>query len=249
MDSLKLHPVPSNLKSIKKWNLFGNRDEFRLIQDYFSKNLIEWFKHHGRDLPWRQTRDPYKILLSEIMLQQTQVDRVIEYYHQFLDQIPDFATLEEISEDTVIELWKGLGYYNRARNLQKIAKIIMNDYDGMFPSTKSEILALPGIGEYTTGAVMTFALNIRAPLVDTNVERVYRRIFLQDIHIQSPSELSKIYWFLADQLLPDEKYWEFNQGIMDFGAVLCKANSPICNKCFCRKFCRYYSRRSLSRFL
>ena len=240
--------VPTSINSLEQWNRFIATDEFKKIQQFFGTQLVQWFKAKGRDLPWRRTRDPYKILLSEIMLQQTQVNRVKEFYHRFLKQLPDFKSLATASEETVIELWGGLGYYNRARNLQKTAQIIMQDYHGQFPTDHADILDLPGIGEYTAGAVMTFALNLRAPLVDTNVERVYARLFLQDITISSPSEKAKIFWMIAEKLLPFSEYWEFNQGIMDFGAFLCKLPRPVCQQCPFSQFCRYYSRRSLKRF-
>lgn len=242
-------PIPTKINTLEKWSKFILTSEFKAIQDFFGVHLVRWFKKNGRDLPWRHTRDPFKILLSEIMLQQTQVDRVIGFFHRFIEQIPDFATLAIAKEETVIDLWEGLGYYNRARNLQKTAQIITNDYHGQFPTNHSDILALPGIGEYTAGAVMSFALNKRSPLVDTNVERVYGRLLLQDIKLPiSAAEKSKIFWLIAEQLLPQEEYWEFNQGIMDFGAVLCKLPNPDCNKCPFSSFCRYYHRRSLSRF-
>lgn len=213
--------------------------------------MLDWFEKNGRDLPWRKTRDPYKILLSELMLQQTQVDRVKEFYRKFLNRFPDFQSVAEADEKEILEYWEGLGYYNRARNLQKTAKLIVEKYKNQFPTDKDAILALPGLGKYTVGAVMTFALNIRQPIVDTNVDRVISRVFLPKKLLDQigKTEYSKILWLLSERLLPDENFWEFNQGIMDFGAIQCTALKPRCKSCPFSSFCRYYANNSLSRFL
>lgn len=230
------------------WQHFLESPEFDEIKAKFQSGLIEWFSHNGRDLPWRKTRDPYKILVSELMLQQTQVDRVVDFYHRFIKALPTFADVASAEEELLLELWEGLGYYNRVRNLQKTAKIIQEKYSGVFPQDREDILNLPGIGEYTAGAVMTFALEKRAPIVDTNVNRVISRIFLSTSRIETASQLEKILWLLSESLLPKEKFWDFNQGIMDFGAIQCIPRKPRCNSCFSKSFCNYYQRNSLSRF-
>jgi len=183
------------------------------------------------------------------MLQQTQVDRVIVFYHEFLEKLPDFQALAQVSEPVVLKLWGGLGYYNRARNLQKVAKIVISQYHGKFPTTKEEILALPGIGEYTAGAVMSFALGIRAPIVDTNVNRVWQRLFRLPKQKLSPSSYEKILWLFSEAILPEQEFWEFNQAIMDFGALQCVPQKPRCKSCPFQKFCRTYQQTSLARFL
>jgi A/G-specific adenine glycosylase len=184
------------------------------------------------------------------MLQQTQVDRVArDYYSQFLTKFPSFASIASASEEDIVAQWEGLGYYNRARNLHKLAQEIMTTYHGQFPTDREKILALPGIGEYTTGAVMTFALNLRAPLVDTNVDRVYSRIFLYPGKDLTENQKNKILWLLAESLLPDFEYWEFNQGIMDFGAMICITPNPLCVQCPMKAICQHYRKSSLTRFL
>ncbi len=232
------------------WKQRIQTPEFQINVSMFQNGLLRWFNRHQRDLPWRKTHDPYKILLSELMLQQTQVDRVIDFYHKFLERFPTFRSVAEAEEAEIIKYWEGLGYYNRARNLQKTAQIVVNEYQGVFPTDKKEIRALPGLGEYTVGAVMSFALNIRAPIVDTNVDRVLSRVFLSYIHNNhlSSTEKSKILWLISETVLPEKKFWEFNQGIMDFGAIQCTPVKPKCNSCPFKDFCLHYKRNSLSRF-
>lgn len=171
----------------------------------FQTRLVSWFEQYGRDLPWRHTRDPYKILVSELMLQQTQVDRVIGFYAKFLAKFPTLKSIADASEEDVLAMWEGLGYYNRARNLKKTAQMIMTEYNGVFPKEKENILNLPGIGEYTAGAVMTFAFELRAPIVDTNVDRAIGRVFLNPSAKITPRTKEKILWLLSETLLPEKK--------------------------------------------
>jgi len=235
--------------TLEYWQDWIVSSAFHPIKNLIQRGISEWFFINGRDLPWRHTRDPYKILLSEIMLQQTQVDRVIIFYYAFLKKLPDFRALANASEELVLKLWGGLGYYNRARNLQKIAKTIISEYNGIFPTTKEEILALPGIGEYTAGAVMSFALGIRAPIVDTNVNRVWQRLFHLPKGKMKPSDYDKILWMFSEALLPEKDIWEFNQAIMDFGAMQCVSHKPRCKSCPFHSFCRTYQHTSLARFM
>jgi A/G-specific adenine glycosylase len=238
-------------QSFEEWQNIIQSSKFHAVKQQFQQNLLSWFEKHGRDLPWRKTHDPFEILVSELMLQQTQVERVMEYWPRFLARFPNFKSVAESTEEEVIVLWEGLGYYNRARNLHKLAKVIQDQYGGIFPTDRDEILKLPGIGEYTAGAIMSFALLIRAPIVDTNVIRVYSRVFLknQTQKEESNNTLQKIFWLLADSLTPMENFWEYNQGIMDFGAIQCMVDKPKCNICPMRTFCRYYQRSSLQKFI
>ncbi|NVM53930.1 MAG: A/G-specific adenine glycosylase [Candidatus Helarchaeota archaeon] len=209
--------------------------------NFFQETLIKWFKKHGRDLPWRKTRNPYHILVSELMLQQTQVVRVEkDYYHQFLEKFPSFQALTMANEDDVVEAWEGLGYYNRAKNLYKIAKIIVSEYKGKFPSNYEKIIELPGIGKYTAGAILSFAFNRDFPIVDTNVDRIIKRIFLHNHKITSPAKLERIIWDISEKILLKSDPWTFNQAILDFGAMICIAIKPRCNKCPMRSICKYF---------
>jgi A/G-specific adenine glycosylase len=245
----KLSQLSLMVDLLEYWRAEIQTDAFNQKKTLFQDQLIAWFKVHGRDLPWRHTHDPYQILVSELMLQQTQVDRVAkDYYFQFLDRFPTFESIANATEEEVVESWGGLGYYNRARNLHKLAQEIMTKHNGQFPQTKDEILQLPGIGEYTTGAVMTFALQIRAPIVDTNVDRVFSRVFLNTDKKMTDNQKTKILWLLAEELLPEVDFWEFNQGIMDLGALICISDKPLCAKCPMELICLYYKRNSLNRF-
>ena len=145
----------------------------------FQQRLSQWYRRHGRDLPWRRTTDPYAILVSEVMLQQTQVERVLEFYRRFLARFPTVAALAAAAVDDVLTAWQGLGYYRRARNLHLAAQQIMERHQGVFPDTFEEVAALPGVGRYTAGAVLCFAFGKRAPILDTNVQRVLERIFVR----------------------------------------------------------------------
>ncbi len=209
--------------------------------EFFQKTLVTWFEKHGRDLPWRKTRNPYHILVSEFMLQQTQVVRVEkEYYFQFLEKFPTFQDLANASEEEVLQAWEGLGYYNRAKNLHKIAKIIVSEYNGEFPTDYNKILNLPGIGKYTAGAILSFAFNLDYPIVDTNVDRIIKRVFLHKHKINSPAKLEKTIWEITEKILLRSNAWTFNQAILDLGALICIAKKPNCNICPMRPICQYY---------
>jgi A/G-specific adenine glycosylase len=212
--------------------------------EFFQQALIQWFQKHGRDLPWRKTRDPYHILVSEFMLQQTQVIRVAQdYFYQFLERFPSIQALADADEASVLEAWAGLGYYNRAKNLHKIAKIIMSDFQGEFPKEYDQILNLPGIGKYTAGAILSFAFNLDFPIVDTNVQRILKRNFLQELKEKSPTKRENIIWNLSEKVLLKGDAWTFNQAILDLGALLCIAQKPRCSKCPMRPICQYYQKK------
>ncbi len=205
-------------------------------QQFFQKQLVRWFQKASRDLPWRKTHDPYAILVSEMMLQQTQVDRVIPKYHAFLKKFPTAAHLAKAPQADVVRLWQGLGYNRRALYLQKACQVVTTELNGVFPQTIEGLQKLPGIGPYTAGAVASFAFELKTPLVDTNVERVIGRIFLgfRDL----PQTTQKEFWTLMQELLPHKnRIWIFNQAIMEFGALVCTASKPQCDSCPMQKIC------------
>lgn len=202
----------------------------------FQARLLCWFRKNGRDLPWRKTRDPYKILVSEVMLQQTQVDRVRGYYERFLRRYPTARDLATARPAAVRESWEGLGYYARARNLHKAAREVTKRHDGQFPRRLADVMALPGVGRYTAGAVVSFAFGEAAPVLDTNVRRVLGRVFVRR-RPTSPARLERRLWALAEASIPCGHAWEFNQALMDFGATVCTARSPKCGICPMRSIC------------
>jgi len=203
----------------------------------FQQRLIRWYGRHGRDLPWRHTRDPYRILVSEIMLQQTQVERVINYYGRFLRRYPTMETLAASSEPQVREAWEGLGYYARARNLHRTAQQVTTVHQGKLPDDPKEILRLPGIGRYTAGAVLSFAYGRDAAILDTNAARVLRRVFGVRPH-GTKARLHRRLWDLAEHVTPVGRADRFNQAIMDLGATICRARTPDCPRCPVRSVCR-----------
>jgi A/G-specific adenine glycosylase len=201
----------------------------------FQRRLINWYSTHGRDLPWRRTRDPYAILVSEVMLQQTQVQRAMLYYDKFLQRYPTVEELARADEGEVRETWEGLGYYARARNLQRTAQKIVTEHKGRFPKRPQELTALPGIGQYTAGAVLSFAFRRDAAILDTNAARVLTRFFALPPEQQTTSFL----WTVARQVTPPGQAHLFNQAIMDLGATTCVARTPRCPVCPLRQVCRY----------
>jgi len=194
--------------------------------------LLAWFARHGRDLPWRRTRDPYRVLVSEFMLQQTQVSRVTEYYPRFLERFPTVEHLARARPRAVREEWDGLGYYARASNLHALARVVSKDLSGELPSNPDELIKLPGVGRYTAGAVATFAYEKPVAAVDTNVARVIRRAFVRGN--------DKRVWAMAGVLVPKDgkRAWRFNQAIMELGALICVARKPKCPECPVRKDCK-----------
>lgn len=200
----------------------------------FGVRLRRWYKRNARDLPWRRTRDPYHVLVSELMLQQTQVSRVVDFYAAFLKRFPTIHTVAESPEHHVLEQWEGLGYYARARNLHKLAQSVSAhpQRPGVLPSHPEELRALPGIGAYTAGAVASFAYERRAPLVDTNVARVLLRIFAPQFSPKSALG-QKVAWALAEASLPKSgrATWTHNQALMELGALVCRAQIAECVLC------------------
>jgi len=228
----------------------SSKDAYRLRYDpirlrTFQARLLRWFRRNGRDLPWRKTRDPYKILVSEVMLQQTQVDRVRGYYTRFLRKYPTVQDLAAAPPMRVRESWEGLGYYARARNLHATARAITEQHNGRFPRRLDEVMALPGVGRYTAGAVMSFAYGDPAPALDTNVRRVLTRVFVRR-GAKSTAKLDRRLWALAEAVIPPKQVWAFNQAIMDFGATVCTARNPRCGTCPMRSVCIFAERISRS---
>ncbi len=196
----------------------------------FSKTVIHWYLQNDRDLPWRKTKNPYFIWLSEIILQQTRVAQGMPYYVKFVHSFPTIFHLAKASEATVLKLWQGLGYYSRARNLHFAAKQIVHDLDGHFPNTYKEILKLKGVGDYTASAISSICFNEPHAVVDGNVYRVLARYFNIDIPINSPEGVKK-FKGLAQELIDKNQPGVYNQAIMEFGALHCKPQNPLCETC------------------
>ena len=199
--------------------------------------LLEWFRDNARPLPWRDDPTPYHVWLSEIMLQQTRVAAVLDYYRRFLDEAPDIAALAALPEDRLMKLWQGLGYYNRARNLQRAAQVIVDGYGGVFPSDYAAVRSLPGVGDYTAGAICSIAFGQAVPAVDGNVLRVYARICGDGGDISSPRMKKRVAQAL-ERVIPVDAAGAFNQALMELGATVCLPNgAPLCERCPARDFC------------
>ncbi len=205
-------------------------------QEKFRRNLVHWYQRHHRKLPWRATRDPYKIWVSEIMLQQTRVDVVRNYYKRWLHAFPTVHSLANAPYPRVLKLWEGLGYYSRARNLHQAAKLVVREHRGTLPATVEELMSLPGIGRYTAGAVASIAFHQRAPLVDGNVARVFARVFGVERDVTKPAT-QKTLWEMAGAIIPQKDPGTFNQALMELGALICTPANPRCNLCPMRGVC------------
>lgn len=206
-------------------------------KEWFEKNLpsfrarlLGWYRKNGRDLPWRKTSSPYKIWLSEIMLQQTRVDTVIPYYFRFLAMFPTIQALAMASLQEVLKAWEGLGYYSRVRNMHRAANMIVRNYGGEFPRTMQEIRSLPGIGPYTAGAIGSIVFQLPVPVVDGNVIRVLARFFTIDDEIFTV-KAKKQFWQFAGKLVPEKNPGDFNQALMEIGALICTPDKPNCAQC------------------
>lgn len=210
------------------------------------QKLTHWFRQHGRDLPWRRTHDPYAIMVSEFMLQQTQVVTVRDYYARWLQRFPDFNALAAATESDVLHVWQGLGYYARARNLHRAAKQVAEQHGGQLPDDLTAISALPGVGRYTAGAVATFAFDQATPIVDANIARVIARLL--DLHEPIDTKRgSEILWQTAEELLPAKSGRLHNSALMELGALLCSPRAPQCLICPIREHCRTKNPESLPR--
>jgi A/G-specific adenine glycosylase len=205
----------------------------------FRTRLLKWYARHGRDLPWRKTDDPYHILVSEIMLQQTQVDRVLPKYAEWLEKYPSFEALASAPESDVTAAWYPLGYNIRPRRLQGIAREAVARYGGQLPADEETLLSFKGIGAYTAGAIRSFAFRQRAAILDTNVARVLFRVFVGKGDPKSHA-MKKHLWAVSDALVPVKQVFDFNQALMDFGATVCVARNPKCLVCPMTKSCRTF---------
>ena len=201
-------------------------------------SLVQWYRTNKRELPWRENKDPYRIWVSEIMLQQTRVEAVKPYYERFLNELPTVKHLAEAPEDKILKLWEGLGYYNRVRNMQKAAQQLMIDFGGKFPETYEEIKTLKGIGNYTAGAISSFAYGLPKPAVDGNVLRVITRILSDESDIMKQSTKARIEEAL-EKIIPEDASSDFNQGLIELGAIICVPNGePKCDLCPVAQYCK-----------
>ncbi len=197
----------------------------------FSQRIIDWYHIHGRKtLPWQQRITPYRVYVSEIMLQQTQVNTVIPYYQAFMKRFPSVKSLALADQDAVMHQWSGLGYYSRARNLHKTARIIHSEYHGRFPANLEDLMALPGIGRSTAGAILSLSMQIHAPILDGNVKRVLARHHAIDGWPGKTDTLKQL-WSVSESLTPKESTHHYNQAMMDMGATLCTRKAPLCSEC------------------
>lgn len=214
----------------------------------FRQRVLRWFKQYGRtNLPWQQNITPYRIWLSEIMLQQTQVTTVIDYFHRFTQQFPTLPSLAEANPDQVLSLWSGLGYYQRARNLHKTAQIIMQEFAGEFPQSVEKLQQLPGIGRSTAGAIASFAFGQRAAILDGNVKRVLARFAAMD---GWPGEraVHENLWEIAEQYTPHKHLAEYTQAMMDLGSLICTRSNPDCNGCPLASHCLAYQNSTIKNY-
>lgn len=198
--------------------------------------LLNWFNDNQRDLPWRHSYHPYQIWISEIMLQQTQMDRVTLFFTRWMNSFPDLDTLAAASEDQVLKCWEGLGYYSRARNIRKAARLLLQEYQGQIPESRKQLLKLPGIGPYTAGAIASISFNRDVPVVDANIERILARLYNIDLIPGSP-EAKRLHWEKAKELLPMGQARNFNQGMMELGALVCRPKKPACPICPLNSHC------------
>ena len=219
--------------------------EISSFNPFFAQTLIHWYERNKRELPWRETKDPYKIWISEIILQQTRVDQGLPYYLRFLKTFPDVKTLAEAEEKNVLSVWQGLGYYSRARNLQKGAKQVVYDYKGKFPTSYEGWLNIKGVGSYTAAAVSSFCFLEKVPVLDGNVFRMLSRLFgiTEDI---AQAKNRKVFWDKAMELIPADQPDLFNQAMMEFGALQCVPKSPDCERCVFKTQCFAYQKDVVS---
>jgi A/G-specific adenine glycosylase len=202
----------------------------------FRRRILAWFRRHARDLPWRRTRDPYAIWVSEIMLQQTQVVTVIGYFERFLAAFPSIADLAAADEQQVLRLWEGLGYYRRARQLHSAARVIVAEHQGRFPRDPQQIRALPGIGRYTAGAIASIGWDAREPILEANTIRVFSRLLAYRGDPQKNAGQQRL-WEFAENVLPERDIGLFNQALMELGSELCRPRDPLCDQCPVRTLC------------
>ncbi len=209
-----------------------------------SDKLLSWYDENARCLPWRSDPTPYKVWVSEIMLQQTQVETVIPYFQRFMERFPDLASLADAEESEVLQNWEGLGYYSRARNLHKAARLIVNDFNGQIPADIEALKSLPGIGAYTAGAIASIAFNAPEPALDANIRRVTIRLL--DLHEPPGSKTDAHLWEFARQLLPSARSGDYSQALMDLGSAVCTPTNPLCQLCPLQSECLAFRRGTQS---
>lgn len=202
----------------------------------YSRPLLRWFDGHQRDLPWRSNKSPYRVWVSEIMLQQTQVKTVVPYFERFIAKFPSIEALAKAGESEVLKLWEGLGYYRRARQLHAAAKLIVEEHQGKFPNDFAAVLKLPGIGRYTAGAVLSIALDQQLPILEGNSLRVYSRLLALPTDPRLPNN-QKLLWGFAESIVPKDRPGDFNQALMELGSEICTPKSPACDQCPLSKLC------------
>ncbi|MRH44662.1 A/G-specific adenine glycosylase [Aquibacillus halophilus] len=205
----------------------------------FQHDLIDWFQKEQRDLPWRQDKDPYKIWVSEIMLQQTKVDTVIPYFNQFIEKFPTLVDLADANEQEVLKAWEGLGYYSRARNLQNAVREVVTSYDSKIPQESKQLALLKGVGPYTKGAILSIAYDIPEPAVDGNVMRVFSRLLMID-HDISKQSVRRLFEQCVSETISQDNPSAFNQGLMELGALICTPKKPSCMLCPVQEHCKAY---------
>jgi len=215
-----------SLNSIRK----GSKKIYFSVKNHFSDHLLQWYSLHSRDLPWRRSTDPYKIWLSEVMLQQTRVDTVIPYYHKFLESFPTLRHLAQADQQAVLKCWEGLGYYSRGRNFHQAAKTIITQNEGKIPSDYQSFIALKGVGPYTAAAVLSIAYGKKYAVVDGNVIRVITRYLGIEDDIRT-AQVKNLVQDFVDEKIPTDRPGDFNQSLMELGAIVCKPNSPTCGTC------------------
>lgn len=206
---------------------------------FLRRSLLDWYAHQGRSLPWRETRDPYAIWISEVMLQQTQVKTVIPYYHRWLEQFPSVAALAQADQQQVLKVWQGLGYYARARRLHQAAQQLLERHQGQFPSSFDAVLALTGIGQTTAGGILSAAFNLPYPILDGNVKRVLARLCALQA---PPNRRLKQLWQVSSEVLDTQHPRDFNQALMDLGATICTPKQPQCDRCPWQPVCQAHAR-------
>ncbi|GAA2900202.1 A/G-specific adenine glycosylase [Enterococcus pseudoavium] len=213
----------------------------------FQEDFLAWYQQEKRNLPWRYNQDPYRIWISEIMLQQTRVDTVIDYFYRFMEEFPTIEALAEAPEDKLLKVWEGLGYYSRARNLQAAAKQIMEEFNGQFPTTVEAIRSLKGIGPYTAGAISSIAFEIAEPAIDGNVMRVVSRLFCIEEDIAKASS-RKVFDEAMRAIISQDQPGDFNQAMMDLGSSICTPTSPQCESCPIQPYCQAYREKRQTEF-
>ncbi|ASK61053.1 A/G-specific adenine glycosylase [Virgibacillus phasianinus] len=217
-----------------------NNEVLHIDIPQFQNDLISWYQDNKRDLPWRKDQDPYKVWVSEIMLQQTKVDTVIPYFNQFIKKFPSVQDLAKAEEQDVLKSWEGLGYYSRARNLQNAIREVMASYEGTIPANSADLGALKGVGPYTKGAILSIAYNQPEPAVDGNVMRVLSRILKIDEDIAKP-RTKKLFEEIVRELISRADPSSFNQGMMELGAIVCTPKNPMCMLCPVQRHCHAFA--------